>query len=292
MSATRRLILIIPVVLLLAATGQRDNSAEGPSEGPGASGEPQDAVSVADFREEKDVAAGDDFRKWMEGRGWEAAVGNPVYFSIRDGALDMVAKAGPVFRERAWHAVFNRDKLRHGIENQVLLNITPADFSLDPDRYPTIAFQMEPVTLPGKGADMRNPKKNDTAFCLLVSLDSQWYEYEGVRFPESVGYVWADQEWDQPVGTDPDYAAFLRYIPIGYGEKGLGESHEVRRDVKRDWRLAFPEHGDKPVPKVIRVGLMIDSNSVNSVSQSRLGWVRFEKEKQDQPAPSPAEPPR
>jgi len=281
---------LILVVLLLVAMGRRGNSAGGPSAAPEARAEPKGSITVVNFTSEKDVAAGDEFRKWMEGHGWEAVLGDPAYFFIRDGALNMVAKAGPVFRKRGWYAVFNRDKLRHGIENQVLLNITPADFSVDLDRYPCIAFQMEPVGLPGKGADMRDPKKNDTAFCLMVSFDSKWHEYKGAKFQESVGYVWADQKWDQPVGSDPDYAAFFRYIPIGYGQKGLDESHEVRRDVKRDWRLAFPERGDKPVPKVIRIGLMIDSNTVDSVSHSRLRWVRFEQEKQASPVPSPAQP--
>jgi hypothetical protein len=250
------------------------------------------AITVIDFTHEKDVAAGDAFKQWTKEHGWEAMLGDPVYFFIRDGGLNMVAKSGPVFRKRAWYAIFDRDKLRHGIENQVLLSITPADFSLDVDHYPTIAFQMEPVTLPGKGADMRDPKKNDTAFCLMVSFDSQWHDYKGTRFQESVGYVWADQKWDQPVGTDPDYAAFFRYIPIGYGEKGLNESHEVRRNVGQDWRLAYPAYGDKPLPKVIRIGLMIDSNSVDSVSESRLAWVRFEQEEQGQSVPLPTDPRR
>jgi len=292
MKASSALVPAVLVMLLTAAMGLEDQRTEGPSGSPKASGESQGAVTVANFSSEKNVAAGDEFRKWMQEHGWEAMLGDPAYFFISDSALDMVAKSGPVFRKRAWYAVFNRDKLRHGIENQVLLNITPADFGLDLDRYPTIAFQMEPVALPGKGADMRDPKRNDTCFCLMVSFDSQWHEYKGARFQESVGYVWADQKWDQPVGTDPDYAAFLRYIPIGYGEKGLNESHEVRRDVKRDWQLAFPEYGDKPVPKVIRVGLMIDSNSVDSVSHSRLNWVRFEQEKRHGPAPSLRQPSR
>jgi len=290
MRAARILIPIAFIVLLLLAAERRGNSADELSARAEVRAEPQGSLTVVNFTGEKDVAAGDEFRKWMEGHGWEAMLGDPAYFFICDGALNMVAKSGPVFRKRAWYAVVNRDKLRHGIENQVLLNITPASFSLDSDRYPTIAFEMEPVTLPGKGADMRDPKKNDTAFCLMVSFDSQWHEYKGSKFQESVGYVWADQKWDRPVGSDPDYAAFFRYIPIGYGEKGLNESHEVRRDVKRDWQLAFPERGDKPVPKVIRIGLMIDSNTVDSVSQSRLRWIRFEPEKQGSPVPSAAQP--
>jgi len=134
------------------------------------------------------------------------------------------------------------------------------------------------VTLPGKGADLRDSSRNDAAFYLLVSFDTARHDYEGLEIPLTVAYVWANRPWKEPVGKDSDYADFLRYIPIGHGEERLGTAREIRRDVKTDFRLAFPEHKGARVPDVVQIGLLIDSNTVNSVAASQLHWVRFEAE--------------
>ena len=282
------IVLLAPFLLGLAEAPVGEKPAA--QEPPAAKVKPS-PVSVVDFTTEKDVAAGDDFHAWMLKQGWESLVGNPAYFSIQKGSLDMISRAGPVFRKRAWHAIFNRDKLRHGIENQVLMRMTGEDFKVDPAQYPIIAFKMAPVRLPGKGADMLDPDKNDTAFNLLVSFDGERHPYMGAEFPESIGYVWPDKKFDKEVGSDPDYAPFMRYIPIGYGDADLDKPREVRRNVRDDWRLAFPERKDKPVPQVIRVAVMIDSNSVDSECESRLYWVRFEAEEK-KAAPAPAKEPK
>jgi hypothetical protein len=274
--------LLVAVAVLAACvfTTCEPAGTEGPTEPQAAepaAGTISDTGSVVDFREEQDVAAGAEFSEWMHRQGWASVVGNPVYFYVRDGALNMVSDEGPVFRKQTWYAIFDREKLRKGIENQILLRFTAAGFRVSLDDYPTLAFRMEPVALPGKEADMRDAKRNDTAFCLLVSFDAERHDYQGTEFPESVGYVWANRKWDEPTGSDPDYEKFIRYIPVGYGPEGLGQEHEFRRDVKADWRLAYPEHAGEPVPDVIRIGFMMDSNNAKTRAHARLTWVRFEK---------------
>ncbi len=239
---------------------------------------PRQPVTVADFTHEKPLVAGEGFEAWMKERGWVALMGRPVFFHIQDGALNLVSRPGPIFRKRVWLAVRDRERLRYGLENKVLLRLTGETFRVDPGRFPILHFRMAPVRLPGHRADLRNSRRNDAAFYLFVSFDTPRHEYQGLRIPKTAAYVWANRPWEKPTGQDPDYAAFLRYIPIGHGDRDLGKAREIRRDVREGFRLAFPEDKGKPVPAVVQIGLMIDSNTVDSVAASRLYWIRFEAE--------------
>jgi hypothetical protein len=253
-------------VLLLGVTAAIAAAADGP-------------WVILDFTGAKEVQAGEPFAQWMKQAGWEARFGNPVHFFIGGGALHLVAKSGPVFRNRVLLALTDRERLKAGMENKVMLQVASGkDFRIDLKRFPVLRFRMAAVVLPGKGADLRNSAKNDACFYLLVGFDTPTHQYEGVSLPETVAYVWADQVWAEPVGKDPDYAAFMRYIPIGAGADGLGQPHEVVRNVAQDFRLAYPEHQGAPVPDVTCVGVLIDSNTVDSTAESSLEWVRFEAE--------------
>jgi hypothetical protein len=237
----------------------------------------KEKLIIVDFSKEEDVPDGRAFKDWMAKAGWAPEFGSPEYFSIRDGALHMVSKPGPVFRNRFWLALRDRDKLKMGMENKILLRIAGGqEFHVDPKKLPLLRFKMTPLVLPGKGADLRDSAKNDSAFYLLVSFDTERHNYEGMKMPETVAYVWANLRWAEPVGKDPDYAEFMRYVPIGWGKKQVGTAHEIMRNVKKDFLLAFPERKGKPVPDIIKIGLLIDSNTVDSVAESRLEWVRFE----------------
>ncbi len=262
---------------------------EGVHTGKGAQ-EDSSAVEVVHIADEESVTTGEPFKRWMRKRGWRAEFGSPEYFYVRDGALHLVSKPGPVYKDRYSLAIFNRQKLINGMENKVLLRVAGGpEFRLNPRERPFVHFCMKPVSLPAEGADLRNPSKNDSAFYLLVGFDTERHEFEGRKMPETVAYVWANREWDAPVGRDPDYSAFLRYIPVGKGGESLGESREVVRNVRKDYRLAFPEKSGEPVPDVIRVGLMIDSNTVGGTAESVLEWVRFEEERPGQVEQGPEE---
>jgi hypothetical protein len=246
---------------------------------PAPASKPEDrTVTVADFSEQKERIEGEELKSWMKKNGWGGILGDPAFFFIENGAMHLVARAGPVFKKRHWLAVFNRDKLRHGIENQVVLRMTRKDFRVSTDSYPRLAFKMAPMKLPGKGADILDPDKNDTAFALMIGFDAEKHEYRGVKFTDTVAYVWANRRWEEPTGSDPDYRKFMRYIAIGHGLTRPGEPREIRRNVAEDFRLLFPERDLTEPPDVIRVGLMIDSNTVKGVSHSKLYWVRFEQE--------------
>jgi len=242
---------------------------------PIAGGQEGKTRTVVDFTNEADVETGDVFQEWMEKQGWSNPLGGPKYFFVRNGRLHLVSKPGPVFEDRYVMAVFNRDKLINQIENKVLIGVTPPDFRVDPDNWPLLNFVMTPIQLPPKEADLRDSDKNDSAFYLLVSFDTEKHDYRGYEMPRSISYVWANQKWPEPVASDPDYEDFMRYIPIGYGDQALGAPQTITRQVSADYRAAYPEA--ETVPDIIEIGLMIDSNTVGGTAESALSRIRFEK---------------
>lgn len=150
-------------------------------------------------------------------------------------------------------------------------------FRIDPDDYPVLNVTMAPITLPASGADLLDSDRNDSCFYLIVSFDTKRQDIGGYRIPQSIGYVWANYEWAQPVGKDPDYKDFLRYIPIGWGAQALGEIRPVQRRISGDFLTAFPEHDH--VPGVIDAFLKIDSNTLGGDAESILERVWFQPDR-------------
>jgi len=244
---------------------------------PGA--EEDGTIPVVDIPDETNIASGEPFKRWMKSHGWQSEFGSPEYFYVSEGKLHMVSKPGPVYNDRFSLAIFNREKLVEGMENKVLLRVVGGrNFRIDPREYPYIRFRMAPVQLPGEGADLLDPSRNDSAFYLLVGFDTERHEFEGRAMPETVAYVWANREWDEPVGSDSDYSEFLRYIAVGHGNDAPGAPREFARNVARDYRRLFPDSRGE-VPDVIQVGLMIDSNTVGGTAKSIVHHVRFETKK-------------
>ncbi len=224
--------------------------------------------------DQADVPAGEPFSRWAGEMGWQSPLGDPRYFFVENGKLHMVSKPGPIYDSRFWLAVWDREKLKDQIENKVLVRISPEEFRIDPDEYPVIGFTMTPVTLPPPEADLRESDKNDAAFYLVVSFDTEKKDFGGFELPESIAYVWANRKWSQPVAGDPDYEAFMRYIPIGYGRDKLGQKLTVTRKIREDFQMAYP--GRKTVPDIIGIALMIDSNTLGGTAESTLSRIWFE----------------
>ncbi len=228
-------------------------------------------IVIADFTCQPDVASFEGFYAWMAENGWRRGIGDPRYFFIRDGRLHLVSKSGPVYDARYRLVLFDREKLLRGLENKVLMRITPEGFRIDAAADPALRFVFTPLTLPSPEADLRDSGKNDAAFYLLVFFDSTAREFEGYEIPRTVAYVWANRPWPAPTASDPDYADFMRYIAVGFGKAGLGERQTVSRRIVADYRLAFPEH--RTVPDITGVGLMIDSNTLGGTAESALGRI-------------------
>lgn|GEM_PF-5524777 len=235
---------------------------------------PEELV-LFDLSDQEEVPAGEPFSRWFRNQGWRNPMGDPLYFFIRDGALHMVSKPGPVYKNRYWLALYDREKLKNRIENKVLIGITSENFRIDPEQHPVLGFIMTPVALPPGDADLRDSAKNDAAFYLIVSFDTPRHDYMGLKMPESIGYVWTNQEWDEPVAGDPDYDAFLRYIPIGSGTEKLGRMQTTTRRIRDDFRTAYPERRD--LPDIIDLGVMIDTNTLGGTAESVLHRIWFEK---------------
>jgi hypothetical protein len=238
-----------------------------------AGAEDKKPLFIADFSRQADVAAGEDFYSWMEESGWRRGFGAPRFFFIRDGQLRMVSKPGPIYKDRYKLALLDRKKLIKGIENKVLVRITPEGFRIDPGTDPLLRFVFTPLDLPEPEADLRDPDKNDAALYLLVFFDSTAREFEGYEIPMSLAYVWANREWAKPVASDPDYAEFMRYMSVGAGGEAVGRQQTISRPIVGDFRRAFPEF--EHVPAIIGLGLMIDSNTLGGTAESALSSIEI-----------------
>lgn len=255
-------------------------SGENPPKNKTRSKGPDGVIDVLTFPKDLKVSEGESFTRWMKERGWVSVFGGPEYFYVRDGALHLVSKPGPIYRNRYYLMVFNRQKLIDGMENKVLLRLAGGkDFRIDAKKFPFVRFKMTPIELPGKDADLRDTDKNDSAFYLLVAFDTKRHPLQGRMMPECVAYVWANRKWDKTVVKDTEYPHLLRYIPIGHGSDGLGKPRVVTRNVRADYRTAYPEKEKAPVPDVIQVGIMVDSNTVGGTAESALHWIRFRNQK-------------
>lgn len=234
----------------------------------------ESSIVIVDFSKSPDVGAGKPFAKWLTAQSpdWSVEFGSPDFFFIQDGRLVLRAAPGP--KSRSWNPV----KLSKR-EDKIILRIrggTGTDFRLRTTRHPTLELRMVPLVLPGKGADITDSGRNDACFYLLVSFDGPLHTFIGTDgLPDTIGYVWTDARLPVPVGRDPDYETVMRYISIGAGSEGLGVEQLLSRNLPTDYRAAFPEHRSKPIPDIVRIGLMIDSNTVGSTAESSLRSIRF-----------------
>jgi hypothetical protein len=229
-------------------------------------------LTILDMAGEPDTAVGGPMAAWMRKRAdrWQVKFGAPAYFFIQGGSLHLVAKQGPMSSSiLIWRLLKREDK--------VIVQLTPPGFRhhLQPQRR--IEVTMAPLKLPGSGSDVTDPDRNDACFYLLLSFDGPRHWFEGQRISDTIAYVWADGAWKVAgeVGRERKYGSFMRYIALGRGADKLGELRTLTRDVEADFRLAFPERAGAPVPDVTEVGLMIDSNTVRTESESLLRSIRF-----------------
>jgi hypothetical protein len=133
---------------------------------------------------------------------------------------------------------------------------------VDVRRTPLLLWEWKPLILP-EGGDLRDPKRNDQAARVLLV-------FEGMK---AILYVW---DTTAPVGTEarPDvFDLFQRVmIAVRSGPQGLGQWHQEKRDVDRDYRRVFEAE-----PRPIKwIGFESHSDDVQSQSSVLFGPVRFE----------------
>lgn len=232
-----------------------------------------DPVTVLDLSTEADTPAGDAMAAWLRkqtGR-WEVKFGWPAYFYIQGGSLHLVARPGPYSSSvLPWRLLKREDK--------VLLRVTPDGFRVSPSTLGHVEVTMAPLKLPGRGADVTDPDRNDACFYLLLAFDGPRHFYQGQRVADTVAYVWADGSWKTgaEVGRERKYGAFMRYLALGRGADQPGQLRTIVRDVGADFRRAYPERASQTLPDVVEIGLMVDSNTVGGEAESILQRVRFQ----------------
>ena len=229
-------------------------------------------LTIVDLSTEADTPAGPPMAAWLKRQAgrWEVKFGDPVYFRIQDGSLHLVARPGPAAASILLWRLLKR-------EDKVLLRVTPDGFRVSPQALGHIEITMAPLKLPGKGADVTDPDRNDSCFYLLLSFDGPRHFYHGARVADTVAYVWADGSWKSgsEVGRERKYGTFMRYFALGRGSEQPGQLRTLVRDVGADFRLAYPERAAAPLPDVVELGLMVDSTTVGGEAESLLRSVRF-----------------
>ncbi len=229
-------------------------------------------LTIVDLSTEADTPAGPPMAAWLKRQAgrWEVKFGDPVYFRIQDGSLHLVARPGPAAASILLWRLLKR-------EDKVIVRITPGGFRARPAERRHLEITMAPLRLPGKGADVTDPDRNDACFYLLVAFDGPRHFYQGQRIADTLAYVWADGAWKtgEEVGRERKYGAFMRYLALGRGAERPGQLRTITRDVEADFRLAYPERATAGVPDIVELGLMVDSNTVKSEAESRLRSVRL-----------------
>jgi hypothetical protein len=227
---------------------------------------------VLDMAGEPDTPTGESMAAWFKrhSESWEVKFGAPTYFSIQGGSMHLVARPGPSSKSIWLWKLLKR-------EDKVLLRVTPNGFRVHPAERHHIEVVMAPLRLPGKGADVTDSDRNDACFYLLLSFDGPRHSFHGQKVADTLSYVWSDGAWKSGdiVGKERKYGEFMRHIALGRGEDRPGELRTLTRDIEADFRLAYPERAAAGVPDVVEVGLMVDSNTVNSEAESLIRSLRF-----------------
>lgn len=85
--------------------------------------------------------------------------------------------------------------------------------------------------------------------------------------PRTLNYLWANQESAGAIREHPK-SGRAQLIMVESGDAKAGRWVSEERDVTADWHRAFP---DKPMPKVIGLGLMTDSDSLGGRVEGDYG---------------------
>ena len=98
----------------------------------------------------------------------------------------------------------------------------------------------------------RDLKKFDHAARVFVAFDTF------IGPPRTLNYLWADVEKSGTVLEHPKSGRAQIFV-LESGDAQAGQWIVEERDVTADWKRVFP---DKPMPKIIGLGMMTDSDSL------------------------------
>jgi hypothetical protein len=98
----------------------------------------------------------------------------------------------------------------------------------------------------------RDLKKFDHAARVFVAFDTL------IGPPRTLNYLWANVETPGTVLAHPKSSRAQIFV-LESGDAKAGQWLTEERDVVADWKRVFP---DKPMPKIVGLGLMTDSDSL------------------------------
>jgi hypothetical protein len=122
----------------------------------------------------------------------------------------------------------------------------------DPNEYPWISWDWRVDTLP-EGEDLRRKEGSDAAARVYV-----YFETGGLPWQKrSLDYV---RSATLPPGTvlDSAFSPDSKIIVVESGPDALGQWRTAERNLRQDYERSF---GRGPVPRVVAIGLMTDSDN-------------------------------
>jgi len=156
---------------------------------------------------------------------------------------------------------------------------------IDPARHPVIEWRWRILQTPA-ALDSRVPARDDSPARVIVAFHGDaarldigerftlalYKALTGERMPYAIiMYSWAS---DTPVGTITPSIPTGKIQTIVVESGGVGEWHELRRNVLEDYRRAF---GEEPW-NIVAVGVMTDASNTREKARAQYGDISFRAE--------------
>ena len=153
---------------------------------------------------------------------------------------------------------------------------------IDPARHPVIEWRWRVLQTPAS-LDPRVPARDDSPARVIVAFHGDATRLDiGERFTlrlykaltgEKMPYAIIMCSWanDAPVGTITPSIPTGKIQTIVVESGGVGEWHELRRNVLEDYRRAF---GEEPWD-IVAVGVMTDARNTHEIASAQFGDISF-----------------
>lgn len=142
------------------------------------------------------------------------------------------------------------------------------DVVVDPKTFPYLTWSWKVTQLPSAG-DVRDSARDDQAAQIYVVFP-RWPSPRTAS--DVLGYVWDGRA---PVGTHVTHpkASNVRVIVVESGPTALDRWQRYERNIADDYVALF----GKPVPRVGKVAVMIDSNDTRTEAEAFVGDLFFSR---------------
>lgn len=172
-----------------------------------------------------------------------------------------------------------------GVESEAAASTLVHPLDADPAHTPILAWRWM-ISNPVRRSDFTRKEGDDYAARVYVLFDypverlglgervrmSLARTLHGAELPTAaIAYVWGTAQAEGVSGPNP-YTDRVQMIVVASGDAGVGEWHEVRRDVAADFMRVFGE----PAPRINGIAVGADTDNTGERVSTRFGDLRLE----------------